>query len=157
MPPALAVIGAVASVGGTLAAVNQQKKAVAFQQQAAVKQQEQQNLATRRSQRQAIREAQIRRAQAAAAAQGLGASGGSSIAGGTSQTGSALGFSTQMSGLSSDIAMLGGRANAAVSRANTFGAVAGIGSTLFQMGGGFSSILPGSTAGGNSDLLSGIA
>lgn len=147
MPQALAVIGAVASVAGTVASVKQQKKVAALQQR-------QQELATRRSQRQAIREAQIRRAQALAAAQGLGASGGSSIAGGVgslgSQAGSALGFSTQMSGLSQGISI-------ANSKAQTFGAIAGIGGSLFQMGGGFNSILPGSTAGGNSDLLSGIA
>lgn len=147
MPQALAVIGAVASVGGTLASVNQQKKSARLQQQ-------QQDLATRRSQRQAIREAQIRRAQAQAAAQGLGASGGSSIAGGVaslgSQAGSALGFSSQMSGLSAGI-------TSANAKAQTYGAVAGIGGSLFQMAGGFNSLLPGSTAGGDQNLLSGIA
>lgn len=138
MPQAIAVIGAVASVGGTIMAVNQQKKAARLQQR-------QQDLATRRSQRQAIREAQIRRAQALSSAQALGGAGGSGVAGGISslgsQLGGSLGFSSQMSGLSNEIGI-------ASSRANTFGAIAGLGGSLFQAGGGFSTILPGSTAGG---------
>lgn len=138
MPQALAVVGAVASVGGTIMAVNQQKKAATVQQR-------QQNLATRRSQRQAIREAQIRRAQALSAAQALGGAGGSGVAGGISslgsQLGGSLGFSSQMSGLSNQIGI-------ASSRANTFGAIAGLGNSLFQAGGGFSTLLPGSTVSG---------
>lgn len=138
MAPALAVVGAVASVAGTVMSVNQQKKAAAAQQR-------QQDLSTRRSQRQAIREAQIRRAQTMASAQGLGAAGGSGVAGGitslNSQLGGALGFSTEMSGLSKEISV-------ASSRANTYGAIAGLGGQLFQAGGGFGALLPGSTSTG---------
>lgn len=138
MPPAVAVIGAVASVVGTVASISQQKKAAAAQQR-------QQDLSTRRSQRQAIREAQIRRAQTMASAQGLGAMGGSGVAGGitslNSQLGGALGYSTEMSGLSKEISV-------ASTKASTYGAIAGLGGQLFQAGGGFSALLPGSTSTG---------
>jgi hypothetical protein len=151
MAPALAVIGAVASVGGTVMAVNQQKKAAALTQR-------QQELATRRSQRQAIREAQIRRAQTLASAQALGGAGGSGAAGGTasltSQVGGALGFSGQMSGLSKEIGV-------AQTKASTGMAIAGFGSSLFQAGGGFSTLFPNMGGGAQGPdagkLLSGIA
>ena len=122
MPQALAIIGAVAAVGGTIATVNAQNRASRLQR-------EQQQLATRQSQRQAIREAQIRRAQTMSSAQALGAVGGSAVAGGTaslnSQLGSSLGFSSQMSGLSNQIGM-------AQSRANTASAIANLGGSVFQ-------------------------
>jgi hypothetical protein len=122
MPQTLAIIGAVASVGGTIASISAQKKASRLQQQ-------QQTLATRRSQREAVREAQIRRAQTMASAQAFGAVGGSAVAGGTaslgSQLGGALGFSSQMSGLSNQISM-------AQSRAATAGAIANFGGDIFK-------------------------
>lgn len=122
MPQTLAIIGAVASIGGTIASVSAQRKAARLQQ-------EQQTLATRRSQREAIREAQIRRAQTMASAQAFGAVGGSAVAGGTaslgSQLGGALGFSSQMSGLSKEISI-------AQSQAATAGAIAGLGGDVFQ-------------------------
>lgn len=127
MGPIAAVIGAVASVGGTIATVNAQKKASRLQQQ-------QQQLATRQSQRQAIREAQIRRARTMSSAQALGAVGGSAVAGGTaslnSQLGSSLGFSSQMSGLSNQIGM-------AQTQASIFQGIAGLGGGLFSAAGGF--------------------
>lgn len=145
MGPIAAVIGAVASVGGTIATVNAQKRASRLQQQ-------QQTLATRQSQRQAIREAQIRRAQTMSSAQALGAVGGSAVAGGTaslgSQLGSALGFSSQMSGLSKQIGV-------AQSRASTAGAIAGLGGSVFQMAGGFDAF-GSQEQGPNVDLLKGV-
>lgn len=102
MPQAATVlaIGSVASVAGTLISYSGQRKAARAQQQ-------QQQLATRRSQRQAIRQYQIQRAQAMASAQGSGTMASSGVAGGvgglSSQLGESLGFSTQMSGLSQDI------------------------------------------------------
>ena len=146
MPQALAVIGAVTSVAGTVMSVNQQKKAVAAQNRQAQLQQRQQELATRRSQRQAIREAQILRARAAASTQALGGAGGSGAAGGasslTSQVGGSLGFSTQMSGLSRDIGIAGSAANAATAKAQTFGSLASFGGSLFTDMGGFSTAFP---------------
>ncbi len=128
MGPAIAVIGAVAAVGGTVMAYSAQKKAAKAAQR-------QQELSTQRSNRQSIREAQLRRAQALAAAASMGAMGGSAVAGGIaslgSQLGSGLGFSNQMSALSADIEKYQGKAA-------MWGAVASMGGNLFQAGGGFS-------------------
>ena len=117
-----AVIGAVSSVGGTIASLRAGKL-----------QRQQQTLATRQSQRQAVREAQIRRAQTLAAGQALGVGASSGVAGGVyslgSQLGGALGFSSQMSGLSSQISMNQSRS-----------AFAGLGADLFQMSGGLNAL-----------------
>lgn len=127
MGPVAAVIGAVASVAGTVVSYKNQKKAAKAAQK-------QQDLATTRSNRQSIREAQLQRAQAIAAGASMGALGGSALAGGLgslgSQLGSGLGFSSQMSNLSADIEKF-------QSRAATWGAIASMGGTLFQAGGGF--------------------
>ena len=103
-----AVVGAGAAV---VSASNQQKAAKSAQKQ--------QELSYNRSQKQAIREAQIRRAQATSSAQSMGAMTSSGFMGGvsslTSQLGSTLGYSSQLSGLSKEQAMY-------QSRAATFGA-----------------------------------
>jgi len=130
MGPVAAVIGAVATVGGTVMQMSAQKKAAAASKR-------QQDLSTTRSNRQSIREAQLQRAQAIAAGASMGAIGGSAMAGGLgslgSQLGSGLGFSSQMSGLSADIEKF-------QNRAATWGAVASMGGALFQAGGGFDGI-----------------
>ncbi len=127
MGPAAIVIGAVAAVGGTVMQMKAQKKAAAASRR-------QQDLSTQRSNRQAIREAQLQRAQAIAAGASMGALGGSALAGGLgslgSQLGSGLGFSSQMSGLSADIEKF-------QQKAAMWGGVASIGGSLFQLGGGF--------------------
>lgn len=93
------VIGAVSSVASVVQA-----------QRAANTQERQQQVATRRSQRQAIRQAMIQRSQTIAAGASMGALGGSSLQGGVSslgsQLGEQLGFSTEMSGLSRKISHL---------------------------------------------------
>lgn len=126
--PVIAAVSAVATVGGTVMAYREQKKVADAQRT-------QQGLATTRSNRESIREAQLRRAMAIASASSMGALGGSALAGGLgslgSQLGSGLGFSTQMSALSSNI-------NKASQKAETWGAVASMGSTLWQASGGFS-------------------
>ena len=61
MGPVAAVIGAVATVGGTVMQMKAQKKAAAASRR-------QQDLSTQRSNRQSIREAQLQRAQAVAVA-----------------------------------------------------------------------------------------
>jgi len=98
-----AVVGATAAVAGTAVSINQQKKVSAATRR-------QQGLSARRSQRQAIREAQIRRAQSQVQAGAMGVTGGSGLAGGqaslSSQLGGSLGFAGQMSGLSQQITML---------------------------------------------------
>lgn len=119
--PVIAAIAGVAAVAGTAVSINQQKKASAASRR-------QQGLSARRSQRQAIREAQIRRAQSQVQAGAMGVTGGSGLAGGqsslSSQLGGSLGFAGQMSGLSQEITM-------AQSRAQTAGAVAGLGMQAF--------------------------
>ena len=133
MGPVAAVIGAVATVGGTVMQYSAQKKAAKAAQR-------QQNLSTQRSNRQAIREAQLQRAQAIAAGASMGALGGSALAGGLgslgAQLGSGLGFSSQMSSLSNDI-------NKFQQRAATWGAVASMGGSLFQLGDGFDGLKEG--------------
>jgi hypothetical protein len=117
-----AVIGATASVVGTVQSNRAQKKAAGAQRQ-------QQQLQSRRSQRQAVREAQIRRAQGQVQAGALGVTGGSGLAGGqaslSSQLGGNIGFAGQMSGLSQEISMQQGRAQQGQ-------ALAGLGMQVFD-------------------------
>lgn len=127
---AISAIVAAVSVGSTVYSINQQKKAARAQQR-------QQQLQSRRSQRQAIREAQIRQAQLSSSALGLGAAGGSAVSGGlsslSSQVGGTLGYASQMSGLSKEISL-------ASQRAQTAGAVADLGATVFTGIGGFDTL-----------------
>lgn len=128
LPVIAAVSGAVGAIG-TIASASAARKASKAQQR-------QETLSTRRSQRQAIREAQIRRAQTLASAEGFGALEGSGVQGGvsslSSQLGSTLGFSSEMSGLSRRITKYR-------SQAETYGALAGLGFTTFNALGGFGS------------------
>lgn len=98
--PVITAVSAAVGVAGTVASFSQQKKATEAQEK-------QQKLQARRSQRQLIREAQIRRASAMNAAGQMGGLGGSAISGGVtslgSQTGEALGFSNTMTNLSRQI------------------------------------------------------
>ena len=144
--PVIAAIAGVAAVAGTAVSINQQKKASAAPRR-------QQGLSARRSQRQAIREAQIRRAQSQVQAGAMGVTAGSGLAGGqaslSSQLGGSLGFAGQMSGLSQQITM-------AQSRAQTAGAIAGLGSQVFSDAGGFGAFSkPEQTD--TTDLLKGIS
>ena len=124
MAPIALVIVAVASVVGTVKAARAQKKSLALQKQ-------QQEVQTRRSRRQAIREFQIRRAAAVSGAVGAGTMGGSGSFGGIgslgSQLGESMGFSTQMSGLSSAI-------NAQERKAISGQSIASLGSFAFNAG-----------------------
>lgn len=133
--PVIAAVSAVATVGGTVMAYRQQKKASEAQRK-------QQQLATDRSNRESIREAQLRRAMAVASASSMGALGGSALAGGLgslgSQLGSGLGFSSQMSGLSRNIEKYS-------SKAQTWGAIASMGGTVFNAVGGFGAFGQGSS------------
>lgn len=130
--PVIAAVGAVATIGGTVMSYNAQKKASDASRK-------QQALSTQRSTRQSIREAQLQRAMAIAAASSMGALGGSALAGGisslSSQLGSGLGFSSQMSNLSADIEKY-------QQKASTWSSIASIGGTMFQAGGGFEGMKP---------------
>lgn len=140
MGPVAAVIGAVATVGSTAASISATRKATKAQVGIAREQQKQQEVAYRRQQRAAIREAQIRRSQGMATAQASGVVGSSLTGGGMasigSQAGSALGFGTQLSGLSSNITNLGVRAANFTQQANMFGSIAQIGGNVFEAASG---------------------
>lgn len=141
-----AVIGAGAAIAGTVQSNRAQKRAAGLQRQ-------QQQLQSRRSQRQAVREAQLRRAQAQVQAGALGVTGGSGLAGGqaslSSQLGGSLGFAGQMSGLSQGISMQ-------QSRAQTGQAIAGLGGSLFSAAGGFGAFASPTPAPTGAELLKGI-
>lgn len=84
-------------------------KAAKQQKKAQREQQKQQQVAARRSRVQAVRQAQIAQSQARASSAGVGALETSSFRGGlaanTTRRDAALGFSTEMSGLSQNISM----------------------------------------------------
>jgi hypothetical protein len=120
--PFLQILAGVSTVVGTVSSINAQRSASKAQQ-------EQQTLNTRRSRRQTIREAQIRRAQATASAQGAGAMYGSGAAGGigslSSQLGETLGYQSQYGALSNVI-------TAQAQKAQFWGDVANIGGVGYQ-------------------------
>ena len=129
MAVAAIAIGLGLNAAGTFMSYRGQKKAAEAQAQ-------QQALSVRRSRRQAIREAQIRRAQTTAVAGAAGGLTGSGYAGGIGSLGSQLatnfGFGTQMSGLSSVV-------NRGMQQAGLGSAVTSIGNLATQAGLAFSS------------------
>lgn len=124
---ALLAVSTAATVVGTVKSVNAAKKADKLQRK-------QQNLERQRQTRAAIREAQLKRAQAISSANASGAGFGSGIQGGISSLGSqfggTLGYASQMSGLSSQIGM-------ATNQANTWGSIADMGMKGFSGFGGW--------------------
>lgn len=143
---AIVAAAAVTTAAATVYSVAQQRKAARAQQSSMAAQQEQQALQVRRSQRAAIRQQQIQQAQLRAGALGMGVTGGSALAGGgaslASQTGEALGFGSQMSGLSRRITMFNQQAVDYGSRAQTGQAIAGLAGQTFSSLGGFSTLFP---------------
>jgi len=141
MGPVAAVIGAVVGAVGTVMQVSAARKAAKAQQRMADLQERQQQIATRRSRRQAIRQAQIVRAQAISAGANYGGLQGSGLAGGLSslgsQVGAELGFSTQMSGISSDINAAQKDFLKAQQQGSMWGAIGGLGFSVFRQAGGF--------------------
>lgn len=127
MPQIAPVIGAVASVVGTVGSLY-------FQGKAAKKADQQQKLTTRRDRRQAIRQMQLARSQALMSAQGAGSLYGSGAQGGigalSSQVGAEMGYASAYSAMSSDISKYNNYANIA-------SGIASIGGTVYQMSGGF--------------------
>lgn len=101
MGPAVGLVLGIASLAQSSAAYKKQEKAQALQRL--------------RSVRQAIRERQMKRAEARVAAEGAGLQASSAFFGGqtslSSNFGSALGYSSAQSGLSRDIAGLQQQAN----------------------------------------------
>jgi len=154
MPQALQVIGLVAGFAGMSAAQDQASKAEEASRQAAAAQKEaiaareaQAKLAERRERRKAIRNRIRTTAELKAQIDAAGAGGGSLVGGAVSsvvsQTGANLGFSTQMSGLGSQFSAASARAADAnmmagiyQSRAQSAGAMSGMGFKLFSNFGG---------------------
>lgn len=103
----MAALTTIALVGSAAVGAYGSIRSASAQRRASRLQELQQQVATRRSRRQAIRQAQLARSQAIAGAAALGALSSSGIQGGTaslgSQLGSELGFSSQMSGISAGI------------------------------------------------------
>lgn len=132
------IIGTVAAVVGTVVAIKGAQDSRRAQEETARLKQQQQELASRRSQRKAIREAQLVRAQAIASAQGSGTLQGSGAAGGigsiSSQLGTELGFASQMTGLSRDITQSQINASNAAGRADFGSSLVGIGDKLVNFG-----------------------
>lgn len=127
----MAIVAAVTAVAGTAVSIQQGNKAARAGRQAAAVQKRQQQAEAARSRRSALREAQMKRAQARVRAEAVGGAGGSGVAGGlsslSSQVGSGLGFagaSTARSGLISDF---GVQQQTALTRAQSAGAIAGLG------------------------------
>lgn len=130
MPQALPIIGAIgagAAVVGTAMSYTQGRKVQKSQEQ-------QQEVASRRERMQAIRETQVRRAQAVMTSVGAGSQESSAAEGGigslSSQLGTQMGYGSQMTGISRDI-------SAASGRQSMWGAVGSLGMTAFNGAGGF--------------------
>lgn len=144
MPQALPVIGAVANVVGTVGSLVMQARSARLQRESIEKQDKQQQLAVRRSRRQAYRQTQIARARALTSAEGAGSLFGSGASGGigalSSQLGSELGFQTSYSALSRGISQNAIGISQANQAASLFSGIASVGGRLFQAGGGFSSL-----------------
>lgn len=120
-------VAAAVGIGSALLGAKASRDQAKLQRQQMEQQRRQQELQFRRSQREALRQAQIQRAQIRSAGAAAGALGGSAVSGAmgsvSSQLGTQLGYATQMSGISNRITDLGIAANAAGSRAQTFGAI----------------------------------
>ena len=129
MGPTALILGAI-TVASTAASISQSKKAQAAGERQAAAQQKQQEVAATRSRRSAFREEQIKRSQAQARAQALNAAQGSGVSGGQaslrSQLGSGLGYAGQQTALSGLISQAGVQQQAALTRADTFGSIAGL-------------------------------
>lgn len=144
MPQALPVIQAVAAVGS----IAMQARSASAQRRAMAAQQRQQEVQALASRRRSMRAAQIQRARALATAQGAGATGGSAIAGGltslSSQLGGAIGYQTQMSGLSREIGGYSMEAARATSQARLFSSIGSFAGQASESG-LFDNFLSGST------------
>jgi hypothetical protein len=145
----LAIAGLALSAVGTAGSFVQQGKQAKQQKKARNAQQAQQKETARRSRVQALREAQINRSRSVNATAATGGGFSSGIAGGVasqgSQTGQALGFSTQMSGLSDVISVANQKAADAAQLGAGFGAVANLGGSIFSNAGKISGALGGGT------------
>ena len=124
-------ISAVIAAGATVKSMNEQKKAGRAQAAASNTQIQMQRTKATRERRQSIRANIAARARMRNQAELTGVAGSSGAEGGTSsvssQGGSNLGFSSQMSGLGQQFTAFSGQAAQASSRASMFGSLANLG------------------------------
>lgn len=127
----LALVGAVAGGASAVVGTIQQNR---YAKRSANAQREQQQTSARHERMQAIRQAQLQRAAATMTSIGSGSNDSSGAAGGigsiSSQLGTNMGYASQMTNLSGVIGQ-------SATRQSMWGGVAGIGSSLFKMSGGF--------------------
>lgn len=150
MPQIAPIIGAVAAVVGTAGSLYYQSKSLSAQNKAAKEQEKQQDLQTLQSNRAAVRQAQLARAQAVMGAVGSGAINGSGAFGGiggiTSQLGASLGYQTQYNAMSQNISQYGTQANQANAMSGIFSGIGSIGAKIFNASGGFGAMAGGQPA-----------
>jgi len=141
----IAVVGLGLAAAGTGFSIYQQVQASKQAKKARRAQQRQQQAQFRRSQVQALRQAQIAAAQQRAAAATFGGLETSGVLGGRaaigSQLGAGLGFASEMSGLSRNISMFQQRAANAMSLAQVGQSVAGLGMNVAGNAGTISNVL----------------
>lgn len=142
---AVAGLAAQASASRQLAA--SQREMVNAQKGAAAENRKAQEVQYRRQQRQAIRQAQLARAQSSVTAGAVGGGTSSGLAGGLGALGSSLGgnlgFGSQLSGINANIGMYNQRALDAQVQQQNAQSLFNLGGTLFSFGtsnGAFSSL-----------------
>lgn len=141
MAQAIPIIALAISAAGTVASIRQQGKAADAAEKARKRQNALSELQNRRAIVQRVREARVKRAAILARGEAAGASDSTGVQGGTASLqgslGSSLGFQGQVVSAQKGIASAQGQAVEAGNRANTYGAVAELGGTIFSGAGGF--------------------
>jgi hypothetical protein len=144
---AATLIGAGVSAVGTIASISSSKKASKEQKRAQQLQQKRADISAQRERYQAVREARIRRGSLEAAAARTGTTATSGFAGGRAaiESGFAgnVAYSQQQQNLAGQVSQANISAADYQSQAATFGAIGGIGSTIFADAGGFKTIFKG--------------
>lgn len=124
------------SAVGTAASIKSGRESARYQRQAAEFQQKQANLQNARAKRDAVRQARLAFGQAQNAAANQGVSSSSSSLGGlssiTSQASDNVSFLDKFGFYSDQASTALGKAGAAGARAETFGAIAGVGMNVFN-------------------------
>ena len=136
----LAAIAAVASIGGTAYNLYSSQKSASAQKKANALQLQQQELQNAREKRQALREAIIRTGQVEQGAANQGATTSSAVSGGIasieSQLAGNIGFLDEQANISGQITNQLNKASQYSSNAQTVGAIASAGATIFNAAGG---------------------
>jgi len=145
----ISIIGLALSAVGTIGQLGAQSDAAAAQKKAQKLAQRKADLAAQRERVKAIREARIRRGriEATSALTGTAGSAGAIVAlasTGAQLTGG-LGFSAEQQGLAGQISAANIAGADLQSQAATFGAIGGVGTSIFQQAGGFKTIFGGNT------------